>query len=542
MKTIFTLILILPGIFLGQVWTVRYDGPLNGIDQANSIVIDGAGNICVTGTSDGLGTYADYTTIKYNSAGTSLWTSRYNGPDNLYDYATAMASDGDIIYVTGSSMNGNVYLDLLTIKYNAGGDTLWTIRYNAADDYDDQPYAIAVDNAHDIYVTGYTTSSTNGLDLLTVKYNAAGVQQWVRTYVTSEDDYAVAIATDVSGDIYVAGSSGNLYFETWDYVVIKYNSAGDTLWTSRYNGPANGFDEARAIALDHSGNLYVTGGSAGLGTGPDYTTVKYNYAGDTVWVARYNGPGNSADWANAIAVDYAGNVYVTGSSTGSGLDRDYATVKYDSLGNQEWVMRYEGITGGDDEAQAIALHSGDFIYVTGASVGSGTDADYATVAYDSSGNQRWAERYNGPGNFSDNGNAIAIDEVDYVYVTGESFGSGSDFDYATLKYSGVGVEEVTRNRISSGRLLRIGPNPSVRSAAIDIRIPMPGRVSLEIYDVSGKRVDVLIAGEEIKGNRRVSLDTGKLASGVYLVKLTVQPDDYAVGGVYAETAKLIVAR
>jgi len=540
MRFVFTLILMLPGVFLGQAWTNRYNGPANTVDQANSIVVDGSGNICVTGTSDGSGSYADYATIKYSSAGATLWTSRYNGPDNLYDYGSAVAADGDYIYVTGGSMNVNVYLDYLTVKYDAAGDTLWTARYNSAEDFDDNASAIAVDNAHNVYVAGYTTSSANGLNLMTVKYDAAGVQQWLRTYVTNEDDYPNAVTTDGNGYVYVIGASGDLYFETWDYVTVKYSAAGDSVWIARYNGPADGFDEARGIALDNSGNVYVTGGSAGAGTGPDYTTIKYNPSGDTAWTARYNGPGNAADWANAIAVDASGNVYVAGSSSGAGLNRDYATVKYDSQGNQQWVMRYEAVAGNDDEARAIALDSRGNVYVTGASVGSGTDADYATVAYDPAGNQRWAERYNGPGNNTDNGNAVAVDASDFVYVTGESFGSGTDFDYATLKYAGVGIEEATRNPAVSGRLLRVGPNPSVRSAAIGIRIPAPGRVSLELYDVSGKMVDVLIDGGEAAGTRQVGLDTRKLAGGVYFVKLTVRPDGRA--GAHVETAKLIVAR
>jgi len=80
------------------------------------------------------------------------------------------------------------------------------------------------------------------------------------------------------------------------------------MWVVRYNGPGNDQDEARALAVDDSGYLYVTGGSYGSGTQSDYATVKYTPNGDTVWVARYNSPWNSGETAIAVAVDAAGNV------------------------------------------------------------------------------------------------------------------------------------------------------------------------------------------------------------------------------------------
>ena len=100
------------------------------------------------------------------------------------------------------------------------------------------------------------------------------------------------------------------------------------VWVARYNGPGNYYDNARAIAVGPKGNVYVTGDSYGSGTGRDYATVKYDGDGNEVWAARYSGPGNNDDRADAIAVDPFGNVYVTGYSYGSGIRRDYATVKY----------------------------------------------------------------------------------------------------------------------------------------------------------------------------------------------------------------------
>ncbi|MEO0083548.1 MAG: SBBP repeat-containing protein, partial [candidate division WOR-3 bacterium] len=215
----------------------------------------------------------------------------------------------------------------------------------------------------------------------------------------------------------------------------------DTAWVRRYNGPGNGWDEASAIAVDGSGNVYVTGYSWGSGTSYDYATVKYNSQGVEQWVARYNGPGNSDDGARAIAVDGSGNVYVTGSSYGSGTYADYATIKYNSSGVEQWVARYNGPGNSYDCAYAIAVDGLGNVYVTGYSWGSGTSADYATIKYNSQGVEQWVARYNGPGNSWDEASAIAVDGSGNVYVTGYSYGSGTSADYATIKYNSSGVEQ-----------------------------------------------------------------------------------------------------
>ena len=158
----------------------------------------------------------------------------------------------------------------------------------------------------------------------------------------------------------------------------------DTAWVRRYNGPGNYDDCAWDIAIDGSGNVYVTGYSVGSGTSSDYATIKYKPNGDTAWVRRYNVLGTSDNWPLAIALDGSGNAYVTGVSYASGTGLDYATMKYDSSGNKLWVQRYNG--AGNcyncyDFACAIALDGSNNVYVTGGSYGIGTSHDYATIKY-----------------------------------------------------------------------------------------------------------------------------------------------------------------
>ena len=209
----------------------------------------------------------------------------------------------------------------------------------------------------------------------------------------------------------------------------SYNSAGQQQWVARYDGPANSFDTATTIAVDNSGAVYVTGISDALDTGSDYATIKYNATGQREWVARYAGPANTSDHAYAMAVDTSGNVYVTGESSPG-----YATVKYNSAGQQQWVVSYNH----DGYATAIAVDNSENVYVTGATRGFGQGYDYVTVKYNSVGQEQWVARYDGPGNSTDEAVAIAVDTLGNVYVTGYSVGAGTDVEYATIKY----VQEV----------------------------------------------------------------------------------------------------
>jgi hypothetical protein len=281
-------------------------------------------------------------------------------------------------------------------------------------------YAIAVDNYGNVYVTG--TGATIG-------YNTDGDNLWI----DSSDYVGQDITVDDSGYVYVTGyskESGTYY----DYVTIKYHPDGDTAWARRYNGPGDGDDRACAVAVDDSGKVYVTGSSLCTETSYDYATVKYHSSGDICWVRRYNGPADEWEQASALAVDDSGSVYVTGFSQGLGTSHDYATIKYYSNGDTAWVRRYNGAGNSFDRAWDIAIDHLDNAYVTGFSSGTESSGDYASVKYNPEGELLWVERYNGSANSSDNPSAIAVDKFKNIYVTGWSSGGKTSKDYATIKY------------------------------------------------------------------------------------------------------------
>ncbi|MDH3976008.1 MAG: thrombospondin type 3 repeat-containing protein [Deltaproteobacteria bacterium] len=457
-----------------EEWVKRYSGPANSMDFAVDIVNDGVGNTYVTGHSVSLETpnTANYATVKYDARGNEIWVKRYGGPTNNGGYAIAMDIDrAGNIYVTGYSFGNGSSWDFATIKYDTNGNELWIKRYNGPANGSDVARDITVDDDGNIYVIGYSLGSPgySDYDYATVKYDTNGNELWVSRYSGPSTSYsydvAIAIAVDGAGNAYVTGNSyGN--GSGRDYATVKYDANGNELWVKRYNGPANLNDRANAIAVDGAGNAYITGMSYSWSSW-DYATIKYDANGNELWVKRYSGPTRVGDYAMGIAIDQVGNTYVTGYSVGSGSSWDYATIKYDASGNESWIRRYNGLANSSDLALAIAVGGDGNIYVTGYSYGRELSHDYATVKYDTKGNELWIKRYNTPENGEDVAGAIAVDRGGNTYVTGRSLFMESpddpfadpSYDYITVKYSsgvtdtdGDGVLDISDNCIFT-------PNP-----------------------------------------------------------------------------------
>ena len=316
-------------------------------------------------------------------------------------------------------------------------DTAWVRTYNGPGDSTDYVYDIAVDGLGNVYVTGNSFGSGTDRDYAAIKYLPNGDTAWVRRYngPGNGSDFGIAMVVDNSGNVYVTGYSdapgGGTYFD-WDFATIKYFPNGDTAWVRRYNGPDNGEDGGSIIGLDGSGNVYVIGRSFSIETQNDYTIIKYYPNGDTAWMRRYDGPGNTDDWPYGAAVDGLGNVYVTGMSWINWGLSDYTTLKFDPVGNLLWARSYNGPGNNDDWASGVAVDGSGNVYVTGFSWGSGTETDYATIKYYPNGDTAWVRRYNGPGNGFDFANDLAVDDSENVYVTGESWGELKDL--ATPNY------------------------------------------------------------------------------------------------------------
>jgi hypothetical protein len=372
------------------------------------------------------------------------WVARYNGPVDVVDGGMAVAyDDSGNVYVTGRSGNTTSTFECTTIKYDSDGNEKWVSKYHgpANSGYGDTGWGIAVDRFGFIYVTASSRDSITLDDIALIKYDSAGNELWVERYNGPGDDYdwPFDIAVDSASNVYVTGRSVGAG-TGFDYVTLKYDSAGNEVWVNRYNGPGNSGDEAYSIAVDNEGNVFTTGTSTGSGTGLDFATVKYDPLGAEVWAKRFHTTGEMDEFATTLAIDDQGNVFITGGTWKfmQGIPSDYLTVKYNSNGDTVWTRRYNGIGNDDDIPEEIGIDRFGNVNVTGESWGgSGPRVDYLTIQYDSDGNENWIRRFDGVASEIDRPSAIALDDDGNVYVTGQSEGAVDD-DYVSVVYNRFG--------------------------------------------------------------------------------------------------------
>lgn len=396
-------------------WVRRYNGPGNLVDQASRVAVDGSGNVYVTGRSDSIGTGSDMVTLKYSPDGSLLWERRYNGPGNANDYALYMELDSAAnVYVAGLSVGVSTSSDYTILKYDSNGNQLWVSRYSVSSSGDGMT-DFTIDALGNSYVSGWSyVGGLRNYDGVVAKFNSQGNYLWsvLRDNGPGSWDVVEAIAIAPDGSIYSSGSNlfgapfleklfhwsitlsefykwlvtdkrGNIYLGNYsgNYVAKKYDSSGALIWEQIYNGPANGNDGIREKIIDSKANIYVTGQSPGVGTGNDFATIKYDSAGNRLWVQRYDGGLNKDDAGTAIAVDSNGNVCVAGHSAGNGTHWDFATIKYDSLGNFIWRQRYNGPGDSSDMVSDVAVDLDGNVFVTGSSYGDTTGVDIVTIKY-----------------------------------------------------------------------------------------------------------------------------------------------------------------
>ncbi len=382
-----------PAVAEGPLW-IRQAGTVFD-DISWDVAVDGDGNAYITGYTAGdfsgpTAGAGDSFLAKYNPTGTLLWMRQIGTASTDSASGIAVGNAGHV-YITGSTSGslggpsaGNV--DAFLAKYDAAGSLLWVRQVGtAAGDYAN---AVALDGDGHAYITGETRGSLGGpssgnVDAFLAKYDSAGTLLWVRQSGTAATDSiatGMAVAVDSGGNAYITGwtnaNLGGPNAGDADIFLTKFNSAGTLLWI-RQAGTA-GTDIAQGVAVDGAGNVYITGSTSGSLGGPnagDYDSflAKYSPSGTLLWL-RQNGSAGSEGTFD-LAVDDAGNAYITGYTSGNLVGGNAGAVgtidlflaKYDVAGNLLW-MRQTG-TEGQDAAYAVAVDGVGNTYITGGTTG-----------------------------------------------------------------------------------------------------------------------------------------------------------------------------
>lgn len=414
-----------------EEWVRTYNGAAGDSDRVVDAAIDANGNFYVCGNANEA-TLATpdlaFVVVKYNAAGDQVWVARYSADGNQTSSTTsaqAMSVDeSGNVFVTGK-MNSKS----MTVKFDATGALQWATA-TAANGWS---FAIGLDAAGNCFVCGRGSTANS---FQTIKYNSAGVQQWLRTRT---GDTGRTIAVDAAGNSHIAGwiDVGSGFNSHRDFLTVKYDTAGVEQWARTYGFSAGSYEMPEAIILDAAGNSYV-GGSVGNGM---FGLVKYDASGTEVWARTKEVTNNDSntDGIADLAIDSAGNVIGAGK-----LGNDLAAIKYKSDGTEVWTRRYQPTGNGFEGASGVDIDGSDNIYVTGdLDVGSFNGA-ISTVKYSPAGDLAWAKTYRpaNSGDFYAYGKDVGIDAAGNVFVGGERY-AGADVDLVAIRYTPAPPPTVT---------------------------------------------------------------------------------------------------
>lgn len=337
-------------------------------DSVSGIATDSAGNIYVSGSTHGNYTgclsppCTDISLLKYSSTGNLVMQKKWGGPNEDGAASGLVLDPAGYLYIAGStasygaggSCSGFPCYDIVLLKLDTSGNVVWQRTWGGGGQ-DDTAGAIAEDSSGNIYVAGSTAGSgAGGYDVVLLKFNSTGSLLWQKTWGGSNDEFARSVALDSSGNIYVSAYTSSFTLGLIDAALLKFDSSGNLVWQRLWGGTKS--DLATGVAVDTSNTIYLTGRTSSFGAGgPDLFLLRFDSNGNLLWQKTLGG--NGLDSGTRLVADASGGIYVTGYTTSYGINSPAVTdallLKFDQLGNLQTHLTWGG--SGDDYGGAIAL-------------------------------------------------------------------------------------------------------------------------------------------------------------------------------------------
>ena len=347
-----------PAWMPSQKWVHTWGGYAS--DDGVALTVDGSGNAYIAAISTSFSA-GNCVLLKYDPCGRPLWRSIWSGCGFATGFGLASDRNGNV-YLSGHMHGVGVEgLDITLLKYEPGGDLLWQKTWGG--NGDDYSYCLSTDDDNNVYLAGATDGYGAGsLDLLLLKLDAEGSLLWQKTWGGAEDERGDFLSIDGSGNVYVTGRTRSFGAGSSDVILLKYDLDGNSLWQKTWGGSS--WDDGRAVAIDETGNAYVTGrtSSFGIGNYTDIFLLKFDPGGSLLWQNLWGG--NDADGNSALALDEGERIYVTGGTYSfQGGNGAVLLLEY-SLTGELLSQRIWGGTG-NDCGTAIAIDGNGMLYIGG---------------------------------------------------------------------------------------------------------------------------------------------------------------------------------
>lgn len=507
----------------------------------------------------------------------SEWLTTYDGTAGDEDWPSAMTTYDGITYVAGTTIGADGSADGLILAYDVDGVVQWTVVHTGVPSGEDGFGDVAVRADGAIFATGWTETGDGDLDMLTVKLDDQGAVQWTATYdgPPSRSEEAVSIAILPSGDVAVTGpSEESTGLAT--IALVRYDDNGTQIYHRRaHDGPTFRHDPMKVVATPSGDMLVLHWSSDTSATGEPLTFqgALFTDAGSIGWEYVYDGPGEVSRPVDAT-VDANGILTLTGVDENASGDLDVFVVQLSSTGTELWTTAFDGGEGDDAPESVHALDDGTVV-VTGWTTTADGTTDALTLRLDDDGSTLWTRTFDDDGH-DDRGIAVVLDGADRIVVVGD--GETGVVDGArqslVLRYLLDGTEDLVETYVAAdslsassylaavddaGDVVVAGiteespgnldvylagyagtvlatdepmstlpavtaldqnrPNPFNPTTTIAYALPRAERVTLTVYDLSGREVARLIDGVRPAGHHEVRWHASNLATGTYFYRL-----------------------